>query len=178
MPEPALERVDCKVGTRIYVDGRFDRAGIVRYVGKTQFNKKGIWIGVSLDEPTGKHGGLVGTTRYFSAKPFHGTFVRPNRINTHPFYVWACPDQAPAARHSSVVKAAREQKKTRSAAAKASRDGESSSAKKGRQLRYYIGSGGRKINTLKLVDPKGKPTIEYTLGITASSPGRASPVCV
>ena len=30
------------------------RAGIVRYVGKTQFNKKGIWIGVSLDGPTGK----------------------------------------------------------------------------------------------------------------------------
>ena len=30
-----------------------------RYIGRTSFNKKGVWVGVVLDTPTGMHGGVV-----------------------------------------------------------------------------------------------------------------------
>ena len=40
----------------------------------------GIWVGVALRTPTGKHGGLVAGHRYFTCKPKHGVFVRPARL--------------------------------------------------------------------------------------------------
>eukprot|EP00494_Astrolonche_serrata_P027819 UN28083 len=65
------------VGDRIELRER--RFGAVKFVGKiTGFN--GIWYGIDLDLPTGKHDGTVEGKRYFVAKPKHGAMVRRHKI--------------------------------------------------------------------------------------------------
>lgn len=59
---PPAETVsdDYKVGARCEVrsDDNMPRIGTVKFIGKTEFGTKaGIWIGVELDEPTGKGDG-------------------------------------------------------------------------------------------------------------------------
>jgi dynactin complex subunit len=54
------------------------RMAVVRFLGPTQF-AEGTWLGVAFDDPVGKHDGLVDGHRYFTAKPAHGLFVRPNK---------------------------------------------------------------------------------------------------
>eukprot|EP00747_Dinoflagellata_sp_TGD_P212083 gnl/TRDRNA2_/TRDRNA2_85214_c0_seq2.p1 gnl/TRDRNA2_/TRDRNA2_85214_c0~~gnl/TRDRNA2_/TRDRNA2_85214_c0_seq2.p1 ORF type:complete len:396 (+),score=89.55 gnl/TRDRNA2_/TRDRNA2_85214_c0_seq2:139-1188(+) len=51
--------------------------GIVRFSGATQF-ASGEWVGIELFEPWGKNDGSVQDVRYFTCKPKHGLFVRPN----------------------------------------------------------------------------------------------------
>lgn len=55
------------------------RQATVRFVGSTQF-AAGDWIGVELDEPTGKNDGSVQGERYFDCEPGYGMFVRPTAI--------------------------------------------------------------------------------------------------
>ncbi|XP_077376316.1 kinesin-like protein KIF13B isoform X2 [Festucalex cinctus] len=55
------------------------KAGTVRYVGAAHF-AEGVWVGVELDSPTGKHDGCVGGHRYFRCRPAHGVLVRPERL--------------------------------------------------------------------------------------------------
>ncbi|XP_061748251.1 kinesin-like protein KIF13B [Nerophis ophidion] len=55
------------------------KAGTVRYVGATQF-AEGVWAGVELDSPVGKHDGSVGGRRYFQCRAAHGVMVRPDRL--------------------------------------------------------------------------------------------------
>ncbi|KAI4100737.1 MAG: hypothetical protein LQ339_005415 [Xanthoria mediterranea] len=52
----------------------------VQFVGQTQFAAGG-WIGVVLDNATGKNDGSVQGQRYFDCPPRHGMFVRPTAIN-------------------------------------------------------------------------------------------------
>jgi Ca2+-binding EF-hand superfamily protein len=66
-----------EVSNRVKVDGV--RLGTVRHVGPTRF-ASGVWIGVELDEKMGKNTGVVDGIQYFSCRPFHGLFVRPERL--------------------------------------------------------------------------------------------------
>jgi dynactin 1 len=64
-------------GTRVqYSDGR---QGVVRFVGTTHFSS-GQWVGVELDDDSGKNDGTVQGQRYFDCNPAHGMFVRPDTL--------------------------------------------------------------------------------------------------
>ncbi|KAI9874235.1 MAG: hypothetical protein M1830_010039 [Pleopsidium flavum] len=52
------------------------RLATVQYVGTTHF-AAGDWIGVDLEEATGKNDGAVQGERYFDCEQGHGMFVRP-----------------------------------------------------------------------------------------------------
>ncbi len=49
------------VGNRVLVNGL--KSGILRYIGTVQF-ARGLFCGVELDEPDGKHDGQVNNIRY------------------------------------------------------------------------------------------------------------------
>lgn len=52
------------IGDRVIVSsGMGSRAGILQYIGETQF-APGNWCGVQLDEPTGKNDGTVDGVQY------------------------------------------------------------------------------------------------------------------
>lgn len=55
------------------------RQATVRFVGTTHF-AAGDWIGLELDEATGKNDGSVQGERYFDCEPGYGMFVRPTVI--------------------------------------------------------------------------------------------------
>lgn len=52
------------------------RTATVRYVGNAHF-AGGDWVGVELDDASGKNDGAVQGQRYFDCKSGHGMFVRP-----------------------------------------------------------------------------------------------------
>lgn len=52
------------------------RTAIVRFVGNTSF-AAGDWIGVELEDGSGKNDGDVQGKRYFRCPPGHGMFLRP-----------------------------------------------------------------------------------------------------
>lgn len=58
-------------------DGRF---GLCMYFGRTLFNKKGLWVGLQLENAEGKHNGTVHGKKYFLCREGKGVFVRPCRI--------------------------------------------------------------------------------------------------
>jgi len=62
------------------------RRGVVKYIGNVaEIPGTGAWVGVALDEPTGKNDGSVKETRYFQCPPCGGVFVRPERIEVGDF---------------------------------------------------------------------------------------------
>jgi dynactin 1 len=60
------------------LDGRH---GTVRFVGSTHF-AAGDWIGLELDEPTGKNDGSVLGERYFDCEHGFGMFIRPSAVKS------------------------------------------------------------------------------------------------
>jgi dynactin 1 len=55
------------------------RQATVRFVGLTHF-ALGDWVGIELDEPTGKNDGSVQGERYFHCGQGFGMFIRPSAI--------------------------------------------------------------------------------------------------
>jgi dynactin 1 len=55
------------------------RQATIRFVGLTHF-AQGDWIGIELDEPTGKNDGAVQGERYFYCEHGFGMFIRPSAI--------------------------------------------------------------------------------------------------
>ena len=65
------------VGQRIQLsDGR---TGVIRYVGQTAF-APGDWVGIELDDGSGKNDGSVHGERYFDCPMGYGMFVRPTTV--------------------------------------------------------------------------------------------------
>lgn len=68
-------------GTRVeYSQGK---QGVVRFVGNAHFSG-GQWIGIELDDDSGKNDGSVHGQRYFECRPGHGMFVRPETVTIIP----------------------------------------------------------------------------------------------
>lgn len=60
----------------------------MRFVGEVQeIPGVGAWVGVELDEPTGKNDGSVKGTKYFDCKDKYGVFVRAERVEVGDFAV-------------------------------------------------------------------------------------------
>ena len=55
------------------------QTGFLRYCGPTKF-ANGIWAGVELDKPVGKHDGSLAGVIYFKCPKNHGIFCPFNRI--------------------------------------------------------------------------------------------------
>lgn len=68
---------DLRVGQKVELqDGRIAR---VHFVGNALF-AAGEWLGVELEDASGKNDGSVQGQRYFDCKPGHGMFVRPAAV--------------------------------------------------------------------------------------------------
>lgn len=71
------ELSDLQIGQAIGLsDGR---KAIVRFLGKPHF-AAGDWVGVELDDASGKNDGAVQGQRYFDCQPGHGMFVKPAAV--------------------------------------------------------------------------------------------------
>ncbi|KAK5711126.1 hypothetical protein LTR15_012614 [Elasticomyces elasticus] len=65
------------VGQKIELND--DRHATIRFVGSTHF-QTGDWVGVELDEASGKNDGSVKGERYFECEQEYGMFLRPSGI--------------------------------------------------------------------------------------------------
>ncbi|KAH7117927.1 CAP Gly-rich domain-containing protein [Dendryphion nanum] len=62
------------------------RRGTVSYLGPIpEIPGLGAWVGVTLDEPTGKNNGSVKGKKYFECGTNYGVFVRPERCEAGDF---------------------------------------------------------------------------------------------
>jgi dynactin 1 len=55
------------------------RRAIIRFVGSTEF-AQGEWVGLELEDATGKNDGSVKGERYFDCEMGYGMFIRPSAI--------------------------------------------------------------------------------------------------
>jgi tubulin-folding cofactor B len=85
---PAPIPSNIKIGERCEVqsgDGTIDRRGTIRFVGEAAMGKGGVWVGVEMDEPTGKGDGSVDGVRYFQCSSKHAVFVRADKVTVGDF---------------------------------------------------------------------------------------------
>ncbi|KAL6707067.1 hypothetical protein ACN47E_004819 [Coniothyrium glycines] len=70
------------------------RRGTISYIGLVpEIPGIGVWVGVTLDEPTGKNDGTVKGKRYFECGNHYGVFVRPERCEAGDFPVLDMDDE-------------------------------------------------------------------------------------
>ncbi|KAG8221095.1 CAP Gly-rich domain-containing protein [Butyriboletus roseoflavus] len=89
VPAPVTD-VDIPIGARCEVESTeegFHKRGMVCFVGQTTFAKTGVWVGIEYDEPIGRNDGSVQGERYFTCRPNHGVFVRPDKVRVGDFPV-------------------------------------------------------------------------------------------
>ena len=55
--------------------------GTVRYIGEIRF-AAGLWCGVELDKPEGRHNGEKYGVRYFKCKNNHGIYVPSYKVSS------------------------------------------------------------------------------------------------
>ncbi|CAF2768042.1 unnamed protein product [Rotaria sp. Silwood2] len=65
-----------RIGDRVSIHGT---SGIIAFIGSTQF-AEGEWLGIVLDEATGKNDGSHGGIRYFETDANRGLFCRPDKV--------------------------------------------------------------------------------------------------
>ena len=70
------------------------RRGTISYIGLVpEIPGIGVWVGVTLDEPTGKNNGSVKGKKYFECGNNCGVFVRPERCEAGDFPVLDMGDE-------------------------------------------------------------------------------------
>ncbi|XP_078443740.1 tubulin folding cofactor B isoform X2 [Wolffia australiana] len=86
LPDNYMEEFcsNIKVGDRCEIEAG-EKRGVVRFVGKAETLTPGFWVGIELDEPLGKHDGMVKGKRYFQCQPQHGLIVRPDKVKVGDF---------------------------------------------------------------------------------------------
>jgi tubulin-folding cofactor B len=85
-----VEERGIKTGLRCRLLPDLDhRRGEVKFVGEVPQipGTVGAWVGVALDEPTGKNDGSIDGEKYFECSPKHGVFVRAERVEVGDFPV-------------------------------------------------------------------------------------------
>ena len=68
---------DFQVGQTVELTGGVKAT--LQFVGETHF-ATGDWIGIELEDDSGKNDGSIGGVRYFDCLPGHGVFVRPSVV--------------------------------------------------------------------------------------------------
>ncbi|XP_064108829.1 CAP-Gly domain-containing linker protein 3-like isoform X2 [Macrobrachium nipponense] len=76
-----LKAMGLKLGDRVLVSGV--KTGTLRFVGSTEF-ATGLWAGVELETPSGRHNGTVKGVMYFRCANNYGIFVPVNRLTKIP----------------------------------------------------------------------------------------------
>ena len=88
-----MSNLNLSVGQKVQLnDGR---TALVRFKGVTSF-APGEWVGVELEEPSGKNDGAVQGERYFTCEDKHGMFLRGTGIAK-------VLERAPAAQRKSIA---------------------------------------------------------------------------
>lgn len=81
-----------EVGQRCRIDRDDSKRGLVMYVGDVEEIPSGIgkWVGVKLDEPTGKNDGSLQGKRYWGKEgdAKSGIFVKPQRVEIGDFPIF------------------------------------------------------------------------------------------
>ncbi|XP_068429858.1 CAP-Gly domain-containing linker protein 1 isoform X2 [Clinocottus analis] len=98
--ESMKKRRELRLGDRVLVGG--NKAGVVRFLGETDFAKGG-WCGVELDEPLGKNDGAVAGTRYFQCMSRYGLFAPAHKV-TRIGFPCTTPAKAKTSRRMSALK--------------------------------------------------------------------------
>ena len=67
------------IGERVSISGV--KFGVLKYYGEIPL-ASGVWCGIDLDDPDGKHDGEVDGRRYFTCRPQHGIFAPVDKVDS------------------------------------------------------------------------------------------------
>ncbi|KAK1674329.1 CAP-Gly domain-containing protein [Colletotrichum godetiae] len=140
------------------------RTGIVRFAGGTHF-ASGDWVGIELEDDSGKNDGSVQGERYFDCALGHGMFVRPTTL--------AIIAQAPA---PAAKPAARRPSRPSSFNPGAGRTTSDTSLTKRMSLNAPSPSPGPKVSrpTSTLRSPTKSPTKQLGSATSSTAPSRTT----